>query len=112
MFITIVNEGEEVVFNCTPTNPFITATFSGNVEVLELFPPNNSVWRFPAELQYSGRYSCSAQFQSAQFESTLRQETFLLVYPNEGKWHGDHSYINGSSTCCVYLSVVLTGTQA
>jgi hypothetical protein len=78
MSVTVVNEGEEVVFNCTPTNPELTASFSGNSEVMEIYQPNNSVWSFPALPQYSGFYSCSAQF-----ESVLRQTTFLFVYPNE-----------------------------
>ena len=80
MSVTVVNEGEEVVFNCTPTNPELTASFSGNSEVMEIYQPNNSVWSFPALPQYSGFYSCLAQF-----ESLLTQRTFLFVYPNEGK---------------------------
>ena len=82
MRVTVVNEGEEVVFNCTPTNPELTASFSSsdNPEVMEIYPPNNNVWSFPALPEYSGFYQCSARF-----ESLLTQRTFLLVYPNDGK---------------------------
>ena len=77
MLITVVEQGEEVVFNCTPTAAGINATFSGG-EALTLFPPVGNVWRFPATtLEYTGIYSCSVQF-----ESRLTQRTSLVVYPS------------------------------
>ena len=82
MRVTVVNEGDQVMFNCTPTNPELTATFEvrgGNSELLERFPPVGNVWSFPASLMDSGFYECSAQF-----ESQFTQGTFLLVYPNAG----------------------------
>ena len=78
MEVTVVNEGDEVVFNCTPTLPGRDPQFSGPSEVPPV-PLNGSVWRFPALLQYSGFYFCSVQF-----ESFLEQFTTLIVYPNAG----------------------------
>ena len=76
MPVTVVNEGDEVVLNCTASIPEEVATFQGPSIVLEASPPGDRVWNFTAIPSYSGRYSCSVRI-----ETTIRQDTILVVIP-------------------------------
>ena len=79
MPVTVVNEGDEFVLNCTASFEGII-TFQGPSVVIEASPPGGMVWNFTAIPEYSGRYSCTAES-----ESTINQGTFLIVIP--GKEH-------------------------
>ena len=76
MAVTVVEEGEQVVLNCTQTQSR-DVTFFGPTEVLQKFPPVNNVLTFPANLSYQGSYSCSYQFSA----EVAARDTFLAVLP-------------------------------
>ena len=85
MEVTVVNEGDEVLFNCTPTFPGANSTFSGPSALLELFPPSGNIWMFLADVIFSGlSFSCSVQ--NVQFEITIMDRTLLFVYPESGTY--------------------------
>ena len=77
MPVTVVNEGDEVILNCTASSPDAVAIFQGPPPVLTTpTPPGDRVWNFTAIPEYSGRYSCTVSL-----ESTLEQTTILIVIP-------------------------------
>ena len=74
MAVTVVEEGKEVVLNCTPTLN-VDVIIDGPDEVLQKFPPINYVLIFPANLSYQGDYMCSIA------GSEVEQFTFVAVLP-------------------------------
>ena len=86
--VTVVQEGEEVVLNCTTTNPTVRSTFT--LLTAEVSPPSEpgpNVWQFTADnALYSGFYSCTAEF-----ESRLTQITFLVIFPDSCESFNEHS---------------------
>lgn len=75
MAVTVVEEGKEVVLNCTPTLN-VDVIITGPDEVLQKFPPVNYVLIFPANLSYQGNYGCSIAAGSE-----VGQFTFVAVLP-------------------------------
>ena len=74
MAVTVVEEGKEVVLNCTPTLN-VDVIIDGPDEVLQKFPPINYVLIFPANLSYQGDYRCFIA------GSEVEQFTFVAVLP-------------------------------
>lgn len=80
MAVTVVEEGGEVVLNCTPTVNGTAVEFNGPTQLFETNPPVNSVWKFPAVQSNSGFYGCMVHFQI-----TLRQRTDVIILPGTCK---------------------------
>lgn len=79
MAITLVEVGEKVELNCTPTLNVLNVNFSGPPEVLQKYPPVNNVLTFPANLSYQGDYSCFIYGGgSGRF---IEQVTYVAVLP-------------------------------
>lgn len=77
MQVTVVEEGNEFVLNCTPSIPGTEVTFNEPFGLVEDNDPFGNIWNFTAEVQFSGRYyECTLQF-----ESPIDFGTILIVYP-------------------------------
>ena len=73
MAITLVEEGEQVVLNCTPTVNR-TVTFTAPPPSMDMFSPVNNVLIFPAELRFGGLYRC-------RFDIPFSQSTVVAIIP-------------------------------
>lgn len=91
MAVTVVEEGKQVVLNCTQTQSR-DITFSGPTEVLQKFPPVNNVLIFPANLSYQGNYRCSYQFSAGVAGSG----TVVAVLPGNLSHYSSHLHGSGS----------------
>ena len=84
MAITVVEEGEQVVFNCTPTVNR-TVTFTAPPPNMDMFSPVNNVLSFPADLSFGGLYAC-------RVDNAISQNTTLAVLPGNLSPHLSLTY--------------------